>query len=389
MTYWSASVGPYTWHEFEAERVGADLRSISLLGHHIVRTMLTWDAFMPQPATVDTSRLRDLERFLTLAEAQSLRVVPVLFAQSVGDCVMLPPFAIDVSRPRRGVRAVTDGVVQPGGPRDLYVDPLMIEAQLRLLERLLSAFAGHPAIAWWDLGHDPATTIRPRRLTHLQGWAEQMAQPLRDRRERSALTLGAADVVTARGVRLGAVARAVDVLGLAVDAQDIPLHEPRLSVAPTLFLVQLAQRLSGVGALQAHVGVCERGDQEPPPDAGCDDPADTARFAADAVPALSDAGCSAILALQWSCAGDRALASPPFDFLSRLARRGVVDAAGAPTRLGEAWSAALRGERDAQPAAPWPTDIDIDDYYAHLPESVHDLYDEWKRERQHDPAMLS
>jgi hypothetical protein len=68
--------------------------------------------------------------------------------------------------------------------------------------------------------------------------------------------------------------------------------------------------------------------------------------------------------------------------------RGVVHAGGAPTRFGDAWSAEVRREPELRPAAPWPARIDVDDYYANLPESVRDLFAAWKDERQVHPAML-
>jgi hypothetical protein len=374
------------WHAFDPDRVESDLRSLSLLGHRIVRTHLPWDVFMPSPSGLDTSALRHLERFLTLAGAQSLRAVPVLFVQSIGDCVMLPPFAIDVSRPRPGVRALSGGVVQTGGPRDAYTDPRMLEAELLMLERLLSAFAGHPALAWWDLGHDPASTVRPRRIAHLRDWVKVMSERVHQDGERCGLTLGAGDVVTARGVRLAAVADAVDVLALDIDAQTLPLRERPIDARTAAFLLQFAERLSGVEALHMHIAVCERtehGDTE-----DCDDPVDTARYAADAVSALAESGCGGLFAVQWSCAGERGWDSPPFDRAPRLTRRGVVNADGSPTHFGQAWSLAITREHELQRGAPWPSHIDVDDYYANLPESLDDLYAAWKRERLVDPAML-
>ena len=134
MTLWSSEVGPYLWHEFDAVRTERELQRIAASGHAAVRTLLPWDAFMPTPRGVDDRRLRAFESFLAIAGRQSLAVVPVLFAQSLGGCIMLPAFAIDVNRKRPGVRVLTDAVVQPGGPRDQYTDQLMLEAALLWLE---------------------------------------------------------------------------------------------------------------------------------------------------------------------------------------------------------------------------------------------------------------
>jgi hypothetical protein len=386
VTYWAPDVGPYIWHEFSAERTAADLRQISLLGHGIVRVQLAWDVFMPSPTSVDPSHLRDLERLLSIAESESLRVVPALFVQSIGDCVLLPPFAIDVDRARRGVRVVTGGVTQPGGPRDMYTDPLMLEAQLTWLDRLLSEFGGHSAIAWWDLGFDPAATIRPQRITHLGDWAATVTKPLRDRGYRSALTLGADDIVTARGVRLAVVAGIVDIFGIAIDPMLLPLDDPA-AVDSTLFMMQLAQRLSGVNDVHAHIGMCER-DEGDTTMARCADADAAGTYADHAVNELASAGAAGLIALQWSCAGPRVRRSPPFDRVHRLSRRGVVDASREPTRFGVSWSREIRREREVRAASPWPPKLEVESFYSNLPDSVQDLHVAWKREQRHDPAML-
>jgi len=112
VTYWSREVGPYVWHEYDAARTGAELRAIKSAGHRSVRTHLLWDAFMPTPSRVEPARQRDFEHFLSVAMELSLQVVPVLFVQTLGGCVMLPSYAIDVNARRSGVRAVTGAVMR-------------------------------------------------------------------------------------------------------------------------------------------------------------------------------------------------------------------------------------------------------------------------------------
>ena len=61
MTYWSAEVGPYVWHEFDTDRTRAELQAMADFGIRVVRTLLPWDAFMASPSRVTTARLRDVE----------------------------------------------------------------------------------------------------------------------------------------------------------------------------------------------------------------------------------------------------------------------------------------------------------------------------------------
>jgi len=368
VTYWSSEVGPYVWHEFDTERTAAELRGISAAGFRVLRTLLPWDAFMPTPRGVDQARMRDLEVLLTVAAAESLEVIPVLFVQSFGDCVMLPGYAIDVDHPRRGVRVLTGGVVQPGGPRDIYTEPRMLEPALLWLEQMLAAFAGHPSISMWDLGSDPASTVRPRRIAHLHDWVAAMAVQLRERDGRGTLTMGSRDVTTARGVRIGPVAQELGRAGIEVDPGGVPLGDAALDPSVTRFVAQLGQRLAGDDAeLSIHVG---------------DSPQ------ADAFSGLVEVGCAGVHATQWSNCGARVSGVPPFDRAPGLCERGVVDSTGELTAFGRVWSANARVEHERRARSPWPARLDVDTYYANLPDSLHDLYAAWRRETDDHPGML-
>ena len=144
VTYWPAAVGPYMWHEFPVDTVRRDLAAIASRRIPTVRVMLSWDAFMPTDRAPNPHRMRDLETLLTAARELQLQVVLTLYVQSIGDCVMLPAYAIDRRAPRRGVRCVTDARTVDGGPRDVYKDPLMLEVQVRWLDALLAGFAEPP-----------------------------------------------------------------------------------------------------------------------------------------------------------------------------------------------------------------------------------------------------
>jgi len=389
VTYWSAEVGPYIWHEFDAERTRAELHAMAGLGIRVVRTLLPWDAFMPSPSRVETARIRDMETLLATAERESLSVVPVLFAQSIGDCIMLPAYAIDVSAARRGVRVVTDAVVQPGGPRDQYTDPVMIDSALSWLEGMLRAFAGHPALQAWDVGHDPATTMRPRRIDDMRRWVNMMSARIREHGERCTLTLGTADIVTARGVRPGALATALDGCGVEIDPSMV--HPgAALDARATAFIAQLTQRLLGE-PVPVTAGVYAVQEQQPSATessrGGGDD--DAAAYARDCIAALVEHGCAAVHASAWANSGPRNARVPPVDRFPSLGLRGLVDVSGNPTLFGSGWRAQTGREFERRPPAPWPDTLDVEDYYANLPESVTDLRAMWEGAVNHDPGMLS
>jgi hypothetical protein len=388
VTYWSREVGPYVWHEYDAARTEAELRAIKSAGHHTVRTHLLWDAFMPTPSRVEPARQRNFEHFLSVAMELSLQVVPVLFVQTLGGCVMLPAYAIDVDARRSRVRAVTDAVTQPGGPRYVYTDQLMLEVCVRWIDEMLSAFAGHPAIAMWDMGHDPAGGVRPQRIDHLRSWVALISERIHARDQRCMLSLSADDLVTARAVRPAAVASLVDALGLDLTGSALAQVGGELDPAAATFLAQLGESLSGSAPLVAHLRPNPYTAASDADDGTADNDALTRRFVAGAVDALVDCGCAGLMAEMWSDPGPRAAEVPPFDRQHDLREAGVVDASGAETAFGSAWIDGARHERERSAPSPWPERIDVDDYYANLPESLHELRAAWERGSSEYPAML-
>jgi len=388
------------WHEFDADSVAANLARVRHAGLEVVRVHLAWDAFMPSHRQVSRPRMRDLETLLEAARAVSLGVVPVLFAQSLGDCVMMPRFTVDRHRQRPGVRVISDQNVEPGGPRDVYADPLMLEAEMLWLDSLLDAFANHPAIAAWDLGHDPATAVRPRFIAQFAAWAELMAGRVRAREDACWLTLGASDLLTARAVRPHLVAPHLDALGIAIAPQRlaVPLGAGGADVGALVFLARLGQRLAtvatdgparvllGIGVAsgdeETPPAIVARSPEEPPPgwDVPLLDPNSAAGHAEEALPRLAEVGPVGLLSGAWCDTRERTFAAAPFDRLPSLGRQGLAGQGGELKPVGEVWSRVARSEPGLAAAAPWPDALDAEEFYANLPDSALELFTAWRRD---------
>jgi hypothetical protein len=397
-TYAPASTGIHLWQAFPEARVARDLAAVRAAGIPAVRVHLAWDAFMPSHRGVSRRRLGELGSLLETARGLELGVVPVVFIQSHGDCVLLPRYMVDRDAPRPGVRVVCDGNVEPGGPRDAYADPLMQEAAVTWIERLLDAFANHPAVVAWDLGHDPAATVRPRRIAQLAAWVELVAERVHARGDRCLLTLGAGDLLAARAVRPAALAPHVDGLGMVVLPQQLgtlSVTGDPLDPAPAVFLTQLMLRVAApTGAcppLVVTTGVAA-GDPapppvEPPPPEAVEDtvtvPEDrAARHAADLLSRLAEVGTAGLVATAWCDLAGRVVEAPPYDRRPWLARHGLARADGELKPGGEVWAAMARREPAVARPDPWADRLDVEGYYAALPDSVRDLLSQWRRDRE-------
>ncbi len=383
------------WHEFDADAVRRDLSAIAARRIETVRVQLSWDAFMPSDRAPNPRRMRDLEILLTVARELGLRLVLTVFAETIGDCLMLPAYAVDRRNPRRGVRCVTDARVVDGGPRDIYTDPLMLEVQVRWLDALLGGFASHPAIAAWELGHDPASTIRPARIADLVGWVALLAERVRGQDERCRLTLGQSDVVRGRAVRLASVADSVDELGLTVRPQRLPLPGDPLAPGRVLFVVELAMALAGPAVpLVVELGIAagDVGEEDAVDDGVVDRVTAPDHIAAhrcdELLQRLLSAGVAGVHSAAWSDWGARLLAVPPSDLRPWLSREGIVDSAGVSKLVAQAWDALVSPQRTVAARAPYPAVIDVESYYANLPDSLLDLHASWQGDQSDRPAIL-
>jgi len=384
LDYQPAATGPFLWQAFDTAAVSSDLAAIARAGFREVRVGLAWDSFMPDARGVDPRRMCEFDTLLRVAGAHGMGIVPVLFIQAHGDCVFLPARAVMRDARRRGVRVLSEGMPEPGGPRDVWTDPLMLELADRWARAMAAGFANHPALAAWDLGDDPARVLRPRRIPDLAAWVAVAGAPLRQRGDRVQMTLGADDLLRGRGVRLGSLSSLLDRIDIAIrpaQLRRLQLPEPEA----LLFIAQLAQALAGDQGGQIGLALAmpsPGGDEE-----GMDELA-AAATVDQLVERRTEAGVSALRATAWCDLHPRLRERAPYDRHDWRRRCGLVSLDGAEKPALGPWSRLARADLAAPPPNPWPPHLDVEAFYANLPDSVLDLAAAWHREQEDRPAIL-
>ena len=384
LDYQPAATGPFLWQAFDTAAVSSDLAAIARAGFREVRVGLAWDSFMPDARGVDPRRMSEFDTLLRVAGAHGMGIVPVLFIQAHGDCVFLPARAVMRDARRRGVRVLSEGMPEPGGPRDVWTDPLMLELADRWARAMAAGFANHPALAAWDLGDDPARVLRPRRIPDLAAWVAVAGAPLRQRGDRVQMTLGADDLLRGRGVRLGSLSSLLDRIDIAIrpaQLRRLQLPEPEA----LLFIAQLAQALAGDQGGQIGLALAmpsPGGDEE-----GMDELA-AAATVDQLVERRTEAGVSALRATAWCDLHPRLRERAPYDRHDWRRRCGLVRLDGAEKPALGPWSRLARADLAAPPPNPWPPHLDVEAFYANLPDSVLDLAAAWHREQEDRPAIL-
>jgi len=406
--YQPAATGPFLWQAFNIRAVDSDLAAIAAAGFRLARVGLAWDSFMPDARGVSRRRLAELDLLLRSAQAHGLRLILALFVQAHGDCVFLPGRTVVRGRARSHVRVMSEGLLELGQPRDPWTDPLMLELAERWSSTMAAEFGGHPAVAAWDLGEDPATVARPRRIADLPAWAELAGRPFRERGDMVRLTLGVDDVCSARGLRLATLAPHLDAVDIALRVDGLRHLELRDASIP-LFIAQLAQRLASdssatpLGLTDASsptpVGVAIAvpsgeaapsdpvEDETPARNGGMDD--ERAAAVVDELSARhADAGVASLRAIRWSDLEPRLGERPPFDRAPWLLRSGLVRTGGEAKPALQSWSRMAAAELEQPQPRPWPPRLDTEAFYASVPESLLDLAKSWRDEHEDRPAIL-
>lgn len=201
VTYWPRPRTAGVLCSWAAADLGAlrdELGHIRELGCDTVRLELRWAEAQPGPSRIDSAALRGLERALDRAQDQGLRVVVAVLGGSLGGALHLPEWTVgyrlpsDSQRARRlgpPVLVVADDqpAVLAGDryrrepPRDLFVEPELVEAQRYLLHEVVGNLGAHPAVAAWQLAADLERARRPASGRAVADWwSDMVAQTRRE-----------------------------------------------------------------------------------------------------------------------------------------------------------------------------------------------------------------
>lgn len=180
VNYWPRTKAMFWWKQFDPEEVQRDFAQIAAWHMDGVRIFLLWEDFMPEPHRVDPRMLERLRQVLDLAGQHGLRAIVTLFTGHMSGVNWLPAWLFDGDResdPR--FRWIAGGRVVRGRIRDLYEDPLALEAQVRMAEAVARTLRDHPALLAWDLGNEPDLVLRPRAPEAAARWLETLTGALR------------------------------------------------------------------------------------------------------------------------------------------------------------------------------------------------------------------
>ncbi|GBD10088.1 hypothetical protein HRbin22_02351 [Candidatus Thermoflexus japonica] len=258
VNYWPRTKAMFWWKQFDPEETRRDFAEIASWNLDGVRIFLMWEDFMPEPHAADPGMLERLRQVLDLAHMDGLQVIVTLFTGHMSGVNWLPLWLLDGEResdPR--FRLIAGGRAVKGRLRDLYEDPLALEAQVRMLEAAAQALQDHPALLAWDLGNEPDLVLRPRTPEAAARWLSTLTRALRAIDRAHPITIGFHSPVLEEdlGFRIRALAPMLDFLcmhGYPVYAQ---WARHRLDEQMLAFLTRLTASLGGKPVLFEEFGL--------------------------------------------------------------------------------------------------------------------------------------
>jgi endo-1,4-beta-mannosidase len=354
----------YWWDHLRFSEIDRDMGRIADLGLQEARVFLLWEAFQPLPDRVSEAALVSLELVLRAAERHHVGLVLSLFCGHMSGVNWLPGWAVD-RRASSNIRTISGGRVVPGGAGDIYTDPVLLQAQLLLAQRLASTFAGHKALARWDLGNEFSNLRWPARPEEIARWSSLLTEALRPARVDVSGGLHAADLEEDRGIRISSIAAPWG----EVVMHGYPLYSD-WAMGPddpdwVPFLSAIAARFA-----DKRVDVQEFG--LPDHELGEDRVARYANAVLQRLWRLGAVGAS------WWCFSDYPVdlrRLPPFDLAPHELHFGIFRADGTPKPVADVWR--RFGQRAALEMSPFDGPDELT-WYAGLPLTLEQAYRQWR-----------
>ncbi len=265
VNYWPRRKAMYWWSNFEADEVREEFAVIRDLGMTVVRIFLLWDEFQPTPDAVDAEKLGHLVTVCDIAVEHGLKLDITFFTGHMSGPNWIPRWLLDPSVPLPSYHAkqlVTRGdEIVEGSYRNMYTDPMALEAGKLLVTTVVSTLKDHPAIWMWNLGNEPDLFAWPPKAEDGQAWTREMVQLIKSIDPVHPVTLGlhSGSTMEDNSFRINQIYAETDVAVMHSYPMYSPFSTQPLDPEFVPFTCALTSALSGKPTLMEEFGGCTTG----------------------------------------------------------------------------------------------------------------------------------
>src|SRR6185312_4179358 len=178
INYWPRRSAMAMWDAFDAVEIDEDFALIASLGLDVVRFFLLWEAFQPEPRTIDRDALRKLDAVVDMLATHGLRGMPTFFTGHMSGVNWLPEWTLDEERANGRFRTFTKHGERPYGIGDFYSEPELFAAQRLQVRSVGERFRGHPGVYAWDLGNEFSNLRAPGSMAEGAEWSKRLSDEL-------------------------------------------------------------------------------------------------------------------------------------------------------------------------------------------------------------------
>jgi len=363
------------WQRFDLDEIGEDMARIKALGLDVVRFFLMWEAFQPEPKSMDAGALRRFDAVMDIIAGTGLLAMPTLFCGHMSGVNWLPSWTLESQASRGRFRTISHGTVIDRSIGDFYANPELLQSQVLFAQRVGERVREHPALFAWDLGNEFSNLREPSRPQDAAEWSLRLSESLLEASGGSVTGgMHGEDLERDRNLRPSSIALPWAFPTMHGYSVYSAFARNRLDTNVVPFLCQLQASFSGNAVLFS-----ELGNPECPPESSrvngfaCLDETEMAVYGRGAIDRLHARG--ALGAFWWCWADyDPTLAHlPPFDRAPHELRFGIVRSDGTAKPVAQTLSQLAAEARDVVVPSPAPI-ADEREHYAGLPRSIEREY---------------
>ncbi|GIL12223.1 MAG: hypothetical protein BroJett038_09430 [Chloroflexota bacterium] len=268
VNYWPRRKAMYWWSDFDAGEVREEFALMQELGLNVVRLFLLWDDFQPSPDEVSAECLKNFTTVCDLAAEAGLGLDVTFFTGHMSGPNWSPRWLLDAGLPipSKYVRQVVsrDGIFN-GGYRNMYTDPVALEAERLLVRTVVEAFKDHPAVWMWNLGNEPDLFAWPPDAVYGRAWVRGMVGLIRELDPKHPITYGlhVASLHEDNGFRIDHVYAETDVAVMHSYPMYLPWARSPLDPEVVPFTCALTSALCGKPTLMEEFGGCTNAPGKP------------------------------------------------------------------------------------------------------------------------------
>ncbi len=261
VNYWPRRKAMYWWSDFDRAEVEDEFDVIADLGMSVARIFLLWDDWQPAPEAVSPERLADLGTVLDAATDRGLGLDVTFFTGHMSGPNWAPAWMLDAKGPfpsPRVQQVVSGGKVVPSSYRNMFTDPIALDAERLLIDTVVGEYAAHPGVWMWNLGNEPDLFAHPPSATIGREWVREMTDRIKSIDGAHPVTTGlhVDSLLNDNGLRVDEVFAESDVAVMHGYPMYIPWSRDPLDADFVPYLCALVTALSGKPCLAEEWGGC-------------------------------------------------------------------------------------------------------------------------------------